>query len=215
MSRAKKNVVSELIEDLRAIDSTPEIVAETSGELLSFLKSVEAPKTEVLVPEVTIVNEVNDSNVLMSEVNEVNDSNVLMSEVNEVNDSNVLMSEEPEVGEVGEVNAPVAKENDMLSNTAIEVAKLAVVKRRCVSTVAKLLILEGYDNTTVFEKLDAEFAIGEAKRSYPSWYRNDLIKKGLIGRSEKEAKAKKVKIVPVPTTGTVVYSDVVVEETTY
>jgi hypothetical protein len=202
MSRAKKNVVSELIEDLRAIDSTPEIVAETSGELLSFLKSVEAPKTEVLVPEVTIVNEVNDSNVLMSEVNEVNDSNV-------------LMSEEPEVGEVGEVNAPVAKENDMLSNTAIEVAKLAVVKRRCVSTVAKLLILEGYDNTTVFEKLDAEFAIGEAKRSYPSWYRNDLIKKGLIGRSEKEAKAKKVKIVPVPTTGTVVYSDVVVEETTY
>jgi hypothetical protein len=172
-----------------------------------------------------IVNEVNDSNVLMSEVNEV--AEVLVPEiVNEVNDSNVLMSEtevaEVLVPEVTEVNEPVAKENDMLSNTAIEVAKLAVVKRRCVSTVAKLLILEGYDNTTVFEKLDAEFAIGEAKRSYPSWYRNDLIKKGIIEPSVKEAKVKKVKVaylatveVPVPTTGTIVYSDVVVEETTY
>jgi len=149
------------------------------------------------------VNEVNDSNVLMSEVNEVVE--VLVPEVTEVN----------EVNEVVEANEPVAKENDMLSNTAIEVAKLAVVKRRCVSTVAKLLILEGYDNATVFEKLDAEFAIGEAKKSYPSWYRNDLIKKGFVGRNEKEAKAKKVKVAPVSTTGTIVYSDVVVEETTY
>jgi len=159
MSRSKKviapvSVVAELIKDLKAIDSTP----------------------EVLVPEISEIVE-------------------QCAEIDEI----------PEEG-------VVEKENDMLANAALEVAKLAVVKRRCVSTVAKLLILEGFDNAVVFEMLDNEFKIGVAKKSYPSWYRNDLIKKGILERSVKiEApKAKKV----VEKVETVAY-EALAEESTY
>ena len=167
MSRSKKviapvSVVAELIKDLKAIDSTP----------------------EVLVPEVTVEE---------------------IAEISEIVEQCAEIDEIPEEG-------VVEKENDMLANAALEVAKLAVVKRRCVSTVAKLLILEGFDNAVVFEMLDNEFKIGVAKKSYPSWYRNDLIKKGILERSVKiEApKAKKV----VEKVETVAY-EALAEESTY
>lgn len=89
----------------------------------------------------------------------------------------------------------------------------AVTKKRCVSTVAKKLIFEGLTNEQVYAELDAEFSIGEAKKSYPSWYRNDMIKKGIIARAEKTVKAPKAKV--EKTVNALVIEDVIVEETTY
>jgi len=164
MSRKKViapvSVVAELIENLEAIDSTP----------------------EVLVP-----------------VEEI-------AEISEIVEQRAEIDEIPEEG-------VVEKENDMLVNAALTVARLAVEKRRCVTTVAKLLILEGFSNAVVFTMLDDEFKIGEAKKSYPSWYRNDLIKKGIIERVE-VPRAKKMKVVPVTITGTIQYEGIV-EESTY
>lgn len=54
------------------------------------------------------------------------------------------------------------------------------VKRPTVAGVARELILAGLSNHEVFVKLQEQFGIGDEKKHYPSWYRCDLKRKGLL-----------------------------------
>jgi hypothetical protein len=53
-------------------------------------------------------------------------------------------------------------------------AKAPRATTRTVTSVALELIRAGKTNAEVFDALNAEFAIGDAKRSYPAWYRRHL-----------------------------------------
>ena len=52
--------------------------------------------------------------------------------------------------------------------------------RRTVSSVCRELILQGQTNDEIYAAIVTEFNVGADKKHYPSWYRCDLRKKGLI-----------------------------------
>jgi hypothetical protein len=75
------------------------------------------------------------------------------------------------------------------SQTVAEVTVLGTPKKRAVlrgvSAVARALILGGATNMETWRVLRKDFNLGEEKRSYPQWYRNELQRKGLLARTEK------------------------------
>lgn len=52
--------------------------------------------------------------------------------------------------------------------------------RRTVSFAAREHILAGHDNKKVFELLKSEFNLDDNKKSYPSWYRSEMKRKGQL-----------------------------------
>jgi DNA-binding MarR family transcriptional regulator len=52
--------------------------------------------------------------------------------------------------------------------------------RLTVSRVARELILAGLSNEDVFKQLQAQFKLGDNKKSYPAWYRADLARHGKL-----------------------------------
>lgn len=48
-----------------------------------------------------------------------------------------------------------------------------------VSSTARELILAGKDNKSVFAALQAKFNLDDSKKHYPTWYRAELIRKGV------------------------------------
>lgn len=60
------------------------------------------------------------------------------------------------------------------------------VKRVTVSSKARELILAGKTDKETFAILDRMFQIGEVKKHYPRWYRNELQRKGLLARVQKD-----------------------------
>ncbi len=63
---------------------------------------------------------------------------------------------------------------------AAKPAKTKEPKRQSISQVARDLILDGKTNQEVWEVLQAQFNLDHAKRSYPTWYRCEMKRKGLL-----------------------------------
>lgn len=61
-------------------------------------------------------------------------------------------------------------------------------KQRTVSSVSRELILAGKTNEQVLDALVKEFNLDlETKKSYPQWYRRQLIDRGLITKAKADA----------------------------
>lgn len=60
--------------------------------------------------------------------------------------------------------------------------KQAVVRRKkeTCSDVARKLILKGKSNEQVWKILQLQFGLDETKSYYPTWYRNELKRKGVL-----------------------------------
>jgi len=56
--------------------------------------------------------------------------------------------------------------------------------RRTVSSVARELIRQGQTNAQIWKALDEEFAIGETKKHYPSWYRSKMVRDGELTKAQ-------------------------------
>lgn len=71
--------------------------------------------------------------------------------------------------------------------TSIE-SRIAAIKKvrskkpakRTVSGACRELILAGRSNDEVWAAVKAEFKLADGKKSYPSWYRSDLKRQGLL-----------------------------------
>lgn len=82
-----------------------------------------------------------------------------------------------------DMDAPVTKD-DIDESAALEAARPArpaaktaaapAAAKRTVTSVALELIRAGKTNAQVFDALNAEFKIGDAKKTYPAWYRRHL-----------------------------------------
>jgi hypothetical protein len=57
-----------------------------------------------------------------------------------------------------------------------------VVKVSTISTMARELILDGKTNQEVWEVLQAKFNLDDSKRHYPTWYRCEMKRTGLLPR---------------------------------
>jgi hypothetical protein len=68
--------------------------------------------------------------------------------------------------------APAAKET--------RPAKAPAAKRVGVSQTARDLILAGKTNAEVWAVLQAQFKLDDGKKHYPTWYRSELKRKGLL-----------------------------------
>lgn len=51
---------------------------------------------------------------------------------------------------------------------------------RTVSSVARALVVEGLSNEEIWKQLKHEFKLDASKKHYPSWYRSEARRKGLI-----------------------------------
>ena len=51
---------------------------------------------------------------------------------------------------------------------------------RTVSRVARALVVEGLSNEEIWKQLKHEFKLDDSKKHYPSWYRSEARRKGLI-----------------------------------
>lgn len=58
-----------------------------------------------------------------------------------------------------------------------------------VASVARDLVVAGKTNEEIFAVLAKDFNLPESKRSYPAWYRNSCVKKGLITKEFAKAHA--------------------------
>ena len=76
----------------------------------------------------------------------------------------------------------------------------ARINKRCVSSVARQMVVEGKTNEQIWEVLVSEFKLDDAKKSYPKWYRNEMLKKGFIDENGKATAKKLPPIVEEPTT---------------
>jgi len=75
--------------------------------------------------------------------------------------------------------------NSKSTSPATAVATAPTVRKprankRCVSSVARQMVVDGKTNEQIWEILVNEFKLDEAKKSYPKWYRNEMLKKGFI-----------------------------------
>ncbi len=68
-------------------------------------------------------------------------------------------------------------------------APAAPRRERSMSSVATEMVVAGKTNAEVFTALQEEFALPDSKRSYPAWYRNNAIKKGLVTKEFAKAHA--------------------------
>lgn len=69
-------------------------------------------------------------------------------------------------------------------------AKAASLGREgSLSHVARSLILSGKTNAQVFEALKKQFKIGDAKKSYPGWFRSQMLRDGVAPKSKLYPKA--------------------------
>jgi hypothetical protein len=57
-------------------------------------------------------------------------------------------------------------------------------KREGISATARTLILEGKTNQEVWEILKARFNLDDSKRHYPTWYRCEMKRTGLLPKGE-------------------------------
>lgn len=71
---------------------------------------------------------------------------------------------------------PVAKPK----NGKAVMAEVQRPKQGSVSTVARDMIIAGHTNQEVWAKLKELFDLDDKKKSYPSWYRSELKRKGVL-----------------------------------
>lgn len=67
----------------------------------------------------------------------------------------------------------------LLPSTQAPAAKKAA-KRVGISQTARDLILAGKTNAEVWAVLQAQFKLDDSKKHYPTWYRSELKRKGLL-----------------------------------
>lgn len=79
---------------------------------------------------------------------------------------------------LNELKQPKAKPTKQAA--AKPAAKTAAPKREGISATARALILEGKTNTEVWEVLQAKFNLDQSKRHYPTWYRCEMKRTGLL-----------------------------------
>lgn len=84
----------------------------------------------------------------------------------------------PEAGQVPA--APKAKRVGRRKTDPVVQAEEPKAKRGGVSTVARELILAGKTNQEVWAILKETFSLDDSKKHYPSWYRCEMKRKGLI-----------------------------------
>lgn len=84
---------------------------------------------------------------------------------------------EPKVAKVVEPKA-TKKVVKVQEPKAVEPTKTA--EEMTVSDVARTLILEGKTNEEVWAVIKAQFDLDDSKKSYPSWYRCELKRKGQL-----------------------------------
>lgn len=58
--------------------------------------------------------------------------------------------------------------------------KAAAPKREGISATARALILDGKTNQEVWDALQAKFNLDHSKRHYPTWYRCEMKRTGLL-----------------------------------
>lgn len=75
---------------------------------------------------------------------------------------------------------PINKERLIMpTKTAKKTAKKTATKKTSAASRFKELIMEGkLSDDQIFSKVQSEFGLDDKKRSYVSWYRNNLIKQG-------------------------------------
>ena len=61
-----------------------------------------------------------------------------------------------------------------------EIVKKPRLVKRCVSTVAREMIVDGKTNEEIWTAMVDEFHLDEKKKSYPNWYRAEMRKKGIL-----------------------------------
>jgi len=66
---------------------------------------------------------------------------------------------------------------------AAAAVKESKVRQPTVATVARELIAAGSTDEQVFAQLVKQFQVTEAKKSYPSWYRSQMVRKGGITKA--------------------------------
>jgi hypothetical protein len=63
---------------------------------------------------------------------------------------------------------------------APKAATAAATKSETITSVATKLLLAGKTNAEVWAVIQPQFQLDDGKKGYPSWYRNQLKKKGLL-----------------------------------
>lgn len=73
-------------------------------------------------------------------------------------------------------------------------AKETKVRQPTVATVARKLIAVGSTDEAVFAQLVKQFQVTDAKKSYPSWYRSQMVRKGDITKDFADAHRHNAKV---------------------
>jgi len=60
----------------------------------------------------------------------------------------------------------------------------APASARNVSTVARMMLIQGFSNAEVFAALQAEFNLPLSRKGYPAWYRAELTREGVLTGSQ-------------------------------
>lgn len=91
---------------------------------------------------------------------------------------------EPEVMVIPKPVAKVVEPKATKKVVKVQEPKVAeptkVTEDMTVSDVARTLILEGKTNKEVWAVIQAQFGLDDSKKSYPSWYRCELKRKGQL-----------------------------------
>jgi hypothetical protein len=69
---------------------------------------------------------------------------------------------------------------ETITEAAVKAAKIEKPRRAGISATARALILAGKTNQEVWAVLKDSFNLDESKKHYPTWYRCEMKRKGLL-----------------------------------
>lgn len=87
-----------------------------------------------------------------------------------------MKNPKPVVAAAAEPKAKVVKAGRRAADTVVEVKP----KKMGISATARELILSGKTNQEVWEALKQQFNLDDSKKHYPTWYRCEMKRTGLL-----------------------------------